>query len=431
MVKVNIFWFRRDLRLDDNNGLSHATKSKYPVLPIFIFDPDITDTLPVNDKRINFIYDQLQKINDQLNSKFKSSLLVFKGKPIEVFKKLNSEFNINSVYCNHDYEPYSIVRDKSVESYLDSKDSKLLSFKDQVIFEKSEVVKNDGNPYVVYTPYKNKWKIKLKEDITILDEKIIDNNFFFYKNYSLKKIDFYGFEINNDKIEKFKLNSEIINNYSERRNFPNLNATSKIGPFLRFGTISIRKIVHHLLNFKEDTYLDELIWREFFMQILFHFPHTSNQSFKLKYDKIQWLNDKKMFNAWKSGRTGFPIVDAGMRELNSTGFMHNRVRMITASFLCKHLLIDWRWGEKYFALKLNDYEMASNIGNWQWASGSGVDAAPYFRIFNPHTQILKFDKKQLYINKWVDTQSDEYPDEIIDHKFARKRCLETYKKYID
>tara|TARA_Y200000002_G_C22681023_1_gene664100 strand:+ start:1110 stop:2405 length:1296 start_codon:yes stop_codon:yes gene_type:complete len=431
MVKVNIFWFRRDLRLDDNNGLSHATKSKYPVLPIFIFDPDITDTLPVNDKRINFIYDQLQKINDQLNSKFKSSLLVFKGKPLEVFKKLNSEFNINSVYCNHDYEPYSIVRDKSVESYLDSKDSKLLSFKDQVIFEKSEVVKNDGNPYVVYTPYKNKWKIKLKEDITILDEKIIDNNFFFYKNYSLKKIDFYGFEINNDKIEKFKLNSEIINNYSERRNFPNLNATSKIGPFLRFGTISIRKIVHHLLNFKEDTYLDELIWREFFMQILFHFPHTSNQSFKLKYDKIQWLNDKKMFNAWKSGRTGFPIVDAGMRELNSTGFMHNRVRMITASFLCKHLLIDWRWGEKYFALKLNDYEMASNIGNWQWASGSGVDAAPYFRIFNPHTQILKFDKKQLYINKWVDTQSDEYPDEIIDHKFARKRCLETYKKYID
>ena len=431
MVKVNIFWFRRDLRLDDNNGLSHATKSKYPVLPIFIFDPDITDTLPVNDKRINFIYDQLQKINDQLNSKFKSSLLVFKGKPIEVFKKLNSEFNINSVYCNHDYEPYSIVRDKSVESYLDSKDSKLLSFKDQVIFEKSEVVKNDGNPYVVYTPYKNKWKIKLKEDITILDEKIIDNNFFFYKNYSLKKIDFYGFEINNDKIQKFKLNSEIINNYSERRNFPNLNATSKIGPFLRFGTISIRKIVHHLLNFKEDTYLDELIWREFFMQILFHFPHTSNQSFKLKYDKIQWLNDKKMFNAWKSGRTGFPIVDAGMRELNSTGFMHNRVRMITASFLCKHLLIDWRWGEKYFALKLNDYEMASNIGNWQWASGSGVDAAPYFRIFNPHTQILKFDKKQLYINKWVDTQSDEYPNEIIDHKFARKRCLETYKKYID
>ena len=431
MVKVNIFWFRRDLRLDDNKGLSHATKSKYPVLPIFIFDSDITDTLPVNDKRINFIYDQLQKINDQLISKFNSSLLVFKGKPIEVFKKLNSEFNINSVYCNHDYEPYSIVRDKSVESYLDSKDSKLLSFKDQVIFEKSEVVKNDGNPYVVYTPYKNKWKIKLKEDITILDEKIIDNNFFFYKNYSLKKIDFYGFEINNDKIEKFKLNSEIINNYSERRNFPNLNATSKIGPFLRFGTISIRKIVRHLLNFKEDTYLDELIWREFFMQILFHFPHTSNQSFKLKYDKIQWLNDKKMFNAWKSGRTGFPIVDAGMRELNSTGFMHNRVRMITASFLCKHLLIDWRWGEKYFALKLNDYEMASNIGNWQWASGSGVDAAPYFRIFNPHTQILKFDKKQLYINKWVDTQSDEYPDEIIDHKFARKRCLETYKKYID
>ena len=431
MVKVNVFWFRRDLRLDDNNGLSQATKSKYPVLPIFIFDTDITNSLPVNDKRVNFIYDQLQKINNQLNSKFNSSLQVFKDKPIEVFKRLNSEFNINSVYCNHDYEPYSIKRDKSVESYLDSKDSKLLSFKDQVIFEKSEVVKNDGNPYVVYTPYKNKWKIKLKEDVTILDEKIIGNNFFFYKNYSLKKINFYGFENSNDKIEKFKLTSDIIENYSERRNFPDLNATSKIGPYLRFGTISIRKIVGSLLKFKEDTYLNELIWREFFMQILFHFPHTSNQSFKLKYDKIQWINDEKMFEAWKSGKTGFPIVDAGMRELNKTGFMHNRVRMITASFLCKHLLIDWRWGEKYFALKLNDYEMASNIGNWQWASGSGVDAAPYFRIFNPHTQILKFDKNHHYINKWVDTESDDYPDEIIDHKFARNRCLETYKKYID
>ena len=431
MVKVNVFWFRRDLRLDDNNGLSQATKSKYPVLPIFIFDTDITNSLPVNDKRVNFIYDQLQKINNQLNSKFNSSLQVFKDKPIEVFKRLNSEFNINSVYCNHDYEPYSIKRDKSVESYLDSNDSKLLSFKDQVIFEKSEVVKNDGNPYVVYTPYKNKWKIKLKEDVTILDEKIIGNNFFFYKNYSLKKINFYGFENSNDKIEKFKLTSDIIENYSERRNFPDLNATSKIGPYLRFGTISIRKIVSSLLKFKEDTYLNELIWREFFMQILFNFPHTSNQSFKLKYDKIQWINDEKMFEAWKSGKTGFPIVDAGMRELNKTGFMHNRVRMITASFLCKHLLIDWRWGEKYFALKLNDYEMASNIGNWQWASGSGVDAAPYFRIFNPHTQILKFDKKQHYINKWVDTESDDYPNEIIDHKFARNRCLETYKKYID
>ena len=431
MVKVNVFWFRRDLRLDDNNGLSQATKSKYPVLPIFIFDTDITNSLPVNDKRVNFIYDQLQKINNQLNSKFNASLQVFKDKPIKVFKRLNSEFNINSVYCNHDYEPYSIKRDKSVESYLDSTDSKLLSFKDQVVFEKSEVVKNDGNPYVVYTPYKNKWKIKLKEDVTILDEKIISNNFFFYENYSLKKINFYGFENSNDKIEKFKLTSDIIENYSERRNFPDLNATSKIGPYLRFGTISIRKIVGSLLKFKEDTYLNELIWREFFMQILFNFPHTSNQSFKLKYDKIQWINDEKMFEAWKSGKTGFPIVDAGMRELNKTGFMHNRVRMITASFLCKHLLIDWRWGEKYFALKLNDYEMASNIGNWQWASGSGVDAAPYFRIFNPHTQILKFDKNHHYINKWVDTESDDYPDEIIDHKFARNRCLETYKKYID
>jgi deoxyribodipyrimidine photo-lyase len=244
-------------------------------------------------------------------------------------------------------------------------------------------------------------------------------------------MEFYGFNENDNKIQKYILDSDIVNNYHQKRNFPELNATSKIGPYLRFGTISIRKIIKGLLQFEEQTFMDELIWREFFMQILFHFPHTQTKSFKSKYDNIVWLNDIKAFEAWKTGKTGFPIVDAGMRELNNTGFMHNRVRMITASFLCKHLLIDWRWGENYFAQKLNDYEMASNVGNWQWASGSGVDAAPYFRIFNPHTQITKFDKKLNYINKWLKIDSDDYPEEIIEHKFARVRCLETYKKYLD
>ena len=431
MTKINIFWFRRDLRIDDNTALSAASISKNPVLPIFIFDTNITDKLPVDDRRINFIYDQLVKLNKVLISNYNSLLNVFKGNPTDIFEKLSSEFEIVSVYANHDYEPYAIQRDKKISESLKNNKTEFLTFKDQVIFEKNEIVKSDGLPYVVYTPYKNRWKAKLKDNITILDEKLIKNNFFRYQESSLKSMESYGFNENDNKIQKYILDSDIVNNYHQKRNFPELNATSKIGPYLRFGTISIRKIIKGLLQFEEQTYMDELIWREFFMQILFHFPHTQTKSFKSKYDNIVWLNDIKAFEAWKTGKTGFPIVDAGMRELNNTGFMHNRVRMITASFLCKHLLIDWRWGENYFAQKLNDYEMASNVGNWQWASGSGVDAAPYFRIFNPHTQITKFDKKLNYINKWLKIDSDEYPDEIIEHKFARIRCLETYKKYLD
>ena len=431
MTKINIFWFRRDLRIDDNTALSAASNSKIPVLPIFIFDTNITDKLPVDDRRINFIYDQLVKLNKVLISDYNSMLNVFKGNPTDIFEKLSSEFDIISVYANHDYEPYAIQRDKKISESLKNNKTDFLTFKDQVIFEKNEIVKSDGLPYVVYTPYKNRWKAKLKDNITILDEKLIKDNFFRFQESSLKSIESYGFNENDNKIQKYILDSDIVNNYHQKRNFPELNATSKIGPYLRFGTISIRKIIKGLLQFEEQTFMDELIWREFFMQILFHFPHTKTKSFKSKYDNIVWLNDIKAFEAWKTGKTGFPIVDAGMRELNNTGFMHNRVRMITASFLCKHLLIDWRWGENYFAQKLNDYEMASNVGNWQWASGSGVDAAPYFRIFNPHTQITKFDKKLNYINKWLKIDSDEYPDEIIEHKFARVRCLETYKKYLD
>ena len=431
MTKINIFWFRRDLRIDDNTALSAASISKIPVLPIFIFDTNITDKLPVDDRRINFIYDQLVKLNKVLISDYNSMLNVFKGNPTDIFEKLSSEFDIISVYANHDYEPYAIQRDKKISESLKNNKTEFLTFKDQVVFEKNEIVKSDGLPYVVYTPYKNRWKAKLKDNITILDEKLIKDNFFRYQESSLKSMEFYGFNENDNKIQKYILDSDIVNNYHQKRNFPELNATSKIGPYLRFGTISIRKIIKGLLQFEEQTFMDELIWREFFMQILFHFPHTQTKSFKSKYDNIVWLNDIKAFEAWKTGKTGFPIVDAGMRELNNTGFMHNRVRMITASFLCKHLLIDWRWGENYFAQKLNDYEMASNVGNWQWASGSGVDAAPYFRIFNPHTQITKFDKKLNYINKWLKIDSDDYPEEIIEHKFARVRCLETYKKYLD
>tara|TARA_B100001121_G_scaffold183280_1_gene159956 strand:+ start:6966 stop:8261 length:1296 start_codon:yes stop_codon:yes gene_type:complete len=431
MEEINIFWFRRDLRLYDNSGLSAATSDKLKVLPIFIFDTSITNELPENDRRINFIYDNLVEMDSELKKKYNSSLNIFKGKPIEIFKELTGNYKINSVYTNNDYEPYAFSRDSSIKKLLESKKIQFKSYKDHVVFEKNEVVKDDGNPYVVFTPYMRKWKTNLNEDLTNLEEKKVLNNFYTKTISGLLDLKNYGFIENDKKIESFKLNSEIVTKYAETRNFPSINSTSKLGPYLRFGTVSVRKIVTGLLKFKDQTFLNEIIWREFFMQILFHFPHTSTKSFKPKYDKIVWLDDPKSFDAWKNGETGFPLVDAGMKELNKTGFMHNRVRMITASFLCKHLLIDWRLGEKYFALKLNDYEMASNVGNWQWASGSGVDAAPYFRIFNPHTQIVKFDKNRDYINKWLNTDSNDYPNEIIDHKIARKRCLETYKKYLD
>tara|TARA_Y100001968_G_scaffold82064_1_gene73121 strand:- start:10682 stop:11977 length:1296 start_codon:yes stop_codon:yes gene_type:complete len=431
MEEINIFWFRRDLRLYDNSGLSAATSDKLKVLPIFIFDTSITNKLPENDRRINFIYDNLVEMDSELKKKYNSSLNIFKGKPIEIFKELIGNYKINSVYTNNDYEPYAFSRDSSIKKLLESKKIQFKSYKDHVVFEKNEVVKDDGNPYVVFTPYMRKWKTNLNEDLTNLEEKKVLNNFYTKTISGLLDLNNYGFIENDKKIESFKLNSEIVTKYAETRNFPSINSTSKLGPYLRFGTVSVRKIVTGLLKFKDQTFLNEIIWREFFMQILFHFPHTSTKSFKPKYDKIVWLDDPKSFDAWKNGETGFPLVDAGMKELNKTGFMHNRVRMITASFLCKHLLIDWRLGEKYFALKLNDYEMASNVGNWQWASGSGVDAAPYFRIFNPHTQIVKFDKNRDYINKWLNTDSNDYPNEIIDHKIARKRCLETYKKYLD
>ena len=431
MEEVNIFWFRRDLRLYDNSGLSAATHSKNKVIPIFIFDTSITDKLPNNDRRINFIFDNLLEIDLKLKKKYNSSINVFKGNPIEIFEELIKDYKINSVFTNNDYEPYALSRDKSIKNFLEKNQIQFKSFKDQVIFEKNEVVKDDGSPYVVYTPYMRKWKANLNEDISKLAEKEVVNNFYNSSISALMELSKYGFVENDKKIESFKLNKGTVTKYADTRNFPSINSTSKLGPYLRFGTVSVRKIVSGLLKFKDQTFLNELIWREFFMQILFHFPHTAKKSFKSKYDKIIWLNDPKSFEAWKNGETGFPLVDAGMKELNNTGFMHNRVRMITASFLCKHLLIDWRLGEKYFALKLNDYEMASNVGNWQWASGSGVDAAPYFRIFNPHTQITKFDKKREYINKWVDTNSKSYPNEIVDHKVARQRCLDTYKMYLD
>ena len=430
---INIFWFRRDLRLDDNKGFYEALKSEHPVLPIFIFDSDILEKLPMDDARVTFIYETLQKLKLTLKEQHQSDIALYIGKPIEVFKNLIKTYTIKTVFTNHDYEPYAISRDQQIKDFLTESNITFKTYKDQVIFEKDDILKSDGTPYVVYTPYMKQWKTLYNtKTLNHYDSKSNLSQLIKHPdvvNISLSEM---GFETSTQQIKDYTLTPYLIQNYEAQRNFPSINATSKLGPHLRFGTVSIRNIVSKATAEHNEVFWQELIWREFFMQILWHFPQTVVKSFKPKYDRIEWRNNETEFKAWCEGNTGYPLVDAGMRELNTTGFMHNRVRMLVGSFLCKHLLIDWRWGEAYFAEKLHDYEMASNVGNWQWVAGCGVDAAPYFRIFNPTTQIEKFDGQHEYIKKWVpEYQELTYPQPIVDHNLARERCLKVYKEALD
>ncbi len=431
--KVSIFWFRRDLRLDDNVGFLEALKGEHLVLPIFIFDKQILEKLPKDDARLTFIFDELQKMRTELNANFSSSIAFYYGNPENVFNALLQSYEVQTVYTNRDYEPYAKERDSSLEQILAAKNISFHTSKDQVIFEKDEIVKDDGKPYVVYTPFKNKWKSKFNAShLSISDSKShLDN---VIKNVDLPNITLaeMGFSHSEIEVPQYVASPELINNYEATRNFPAIkNGTSRLGPHLRFGTVSVRQMMKKAIAEENEVFWSELIWREFFMQILWHFPHTVNSSFRAKYDRIEWRNNEAEFEKWKTGQTGYPLVDAGMRELNTTGYMHNRVRMLVASFLCKHLLIDWRWGETYFAEKLLDYDLSANVGNWQWAAGSGVDAAPYFRIFNPTTQIEKFDKQHEYIQKWVpEIQELTYPTPMVDHKMARERCLKIYKEAV-
>ncbi|MBY8961942.1 DNA photolyase family protein [Flavobacterium sp. D11R37] len=426
---MNIFWFRRDLRIDDNTGLYEALTSGESVLPIFIFDKNILGELPEDDHRVTFIYKLIQDINTEMH-KHKRSLAVFYDTPENVFKKLIKEHDIKAVYTNHDYEPYARKRDENIKELLEKEDVAFHTFKDQVIFEKDEVVKDDGDPYVVYTPYMKKWKQEFKKINIRLHhpkDKLAEITTHSYPFLSLSDI---GFKESELKPAPFDVDKDIIENYEDTRNFPAIKGTSKLSPYLRFGAVSIREIVKKASDSKNETFLNELIWRELFMQILWHYPETVTKSFRAKYDDIKWRNDDAEFKAWCDGKTGYPMVDAGMRELNETGYMHNRVRLVVSSFLCKHLLIDWRRGEAYFAKKLFDYEQSSNVGNWQWAAGSGVDAAPYFRIFNPAEQIKKFDKDLKYVKKWVpEFQEIDYKP-IVEHKEARERALKVYKEAV-
>lgn len=428
MDKINIFWFRRDLRLTDNAALYQALKAGLPVVPVFIFDRNILDKLEEKaDRRVEFIRAALEEIQEQLIA-IGASLEVYYGTPIEVYKSLFNKYAIQHIYANHDYEPYALEREMGIAQLLQQHSANLFTFKDQVILEKAEVVKDDGKPYTVFTPYSRKWKATLTEDhLKAYPTKQYFTNFYRQAPQLIPSLKEMGFVEVDKPFPAKALQEELIRNYGEQRNFPGIRGTSKLGVHLRFGTISIRELA---ANSKElsETFLNELIWRDFYQMILWHFPKVGEgKAFRPEYDTINWRKDEGEFEKWCKGQTGYPIVDAGMRELNETGFMHNRVRMIVASFLSKHLLLDWRLGEAYFAQKLLDFDLASNNGGWQWAAGSGCDAAPYFRIFNPRLQTEKFDKQLTYIRKWVpELESFSYPQPIVIHELARKRCLEVY-----
>lgn len=425
-MKITIHWFRRDLRLDDNTALLHALQSGHPVLPLFIFDPHIVGELPSDDARISFIYKKLQGLNKKLAA-YGSALMVLNDDPERAFGELISRYEISEVYYNKDYEPYALKRDETIKQMLTERGIAVKAYKDQVIFEENEVVKTDGSPYTVFTPYKNKWlELYAEHEISSFAGALNDN--YFRHSIKFPLLNELGFKPSEIRVKDPDFSH--VADYARTRDLPAADTTTYVGPHLRFGTVSIRKLVKEYLPLSE-VFVSELIWREFFMQILYHFPEVVDHNFRSKYDGIKWRNDEKDFKAWCTGRTGYPMVDAGMRQLNESGFMHNRVRMITAGFLCKHLLIDWRWGEAYFAGKLLDYELASNNGNWQWAAGTGCDAAPYFRVFNPAEQQKKFDKDEEYIRRWIpEYGTTEYPSPLVEHKFARKRALEAYKKGI-
>jgi deoxyribodipyrimidine photo-lyase len=431
MKKISIFWFRRDLRIEDNVGLFYALNEIEPVFPIFIFDPHILGKLSSkNDARVHFIHESLQKLSCEIASKT-GGLQVYFDEPINVFGLISTQFQIVNIFSNLDYEKYALERDFKIKTWSEQNKVNFLQYKDQVIFEKDEVLSGQNTPYTVFSPYAKKWKDKLLNS-PIIQLKSENSTNYYPIESKIPTLESLGFQKSTQLFPNPTVSTELIEQYAENRDFPSLSSTSKLSVHLRFGTVSIRGLVLKALG-KSEVWLSELIWREFYFNILYHFPHINEgKSFRKEYDLIEWRNNEIEFEAWKSGNTGYPIVDAGMRELNTTGFMHNRVRMIVASFLVKHLLIDWKWGEAYFAEKLLDFDFSANNGGWQWASGSGCDAAPYFRVFNPYLQTERFDKQLIYIKKWVpEFQEFHYAKAIVNHEFARKRVLEVYKKALN
>ena len=425
---VCIFWFRRDLRLHDNKGFYAALKSGLPVVPLFIFDKDILDALQYkDDKRISFIYKAIEAMQAQLQ-KEGSTMEVRYGKPRDIFKQLLQDYEVKAVHTNEDYEPYAAERDGAVENLVKSNGATFHLYKDQVIFAKDEVTKKDGGHYSIFGPYSRAWRAQLKDDnhAPAPSEKHL-KNCLAQKSKPMPTLAEMGFEKVALPTLPTQWDKEIIKHYHSTRNLPAVAGTTKMGVHLRFGTVSVRQLLAEALPINE-TYVNELTWREFFMQMLWHQPRLVDEPCNLRYANIQWRNNEEEYLRWCRGETGVGIVDAGMRELNETGFMHNRVRMLTASYLVKNLLVDYKWGEAYFGEKLLDFDLSANNGNWQWVAGCGCDAAPYFRIFNAELQAKKFDPKDQYIRKWVpEYGTSKYPKPMISHAAAKERCLKAYK----
>jgi deoxyribodipyrimidine photo-lyase len=432
-TEIAIFWFRRDLRMDDNAGLYHALKSGLPVLPVFIFDRAILDKLEdQDDARVTFIHRALHDLNKSLN-RYHTSVYVIHDTPEEAWKQLLEKFSIKAVFTNEDYEPYARERDSRICELLAGHKASFRAVKDQVIFSRDEVLKNDGKPYTVFSAYKRKWMEKLRPDFHLKPYPVKKYAAAFFPNDtpipSLEKLGFRESSLTFPDKEY----RDVLPDYKNTRDIPGIDGTSRLSVHLRFGTVSIRKAAADGRELSPDTWLSELVWRDFYAMILWHFPGSATESFREDLRKIRWRNNEEEFRAWCEGRTGYPLVDAGMRQLNETGWMHNRIRMVTASFLSKHLLVDWRWGEAYFGRKLIDYDLASNAGGWQWSAGTGNDAVPYFRVFNPELQQKRFDPEMRYIRKWVPEFDDpfKYARPVVEHKKARERALSTYKKALD
>lgn len=430
--KITICWLRRDLRLQDQAALYHALRSGYPVVVLFIFDREILDDLEDRrDRRVEFIHQTITQLQATLQQ-HGSDLLVYYDRPLPVWKQLLKQYKIAQIHINHDYEQYAIDRDAAVRTLLESQDIPLYSYKDQCIFDRAEVLSKAGKPYSVFTPYSKAWKAKVNDFYlrSYPTEKYF--NQFYQGSFSkIPTLEAMNFEAVGEPFPAQEIPIDTIETYAEKRDYPALEATSRMSIHLRFGTVSIRELAREAQQLS-PTYLNELIWRDFYFQVLYHFPHiNTGHAFRKEYDRIQWRNNEAEFEAWCEGRTGYPLVDAGMRQMNETGFMHNRIRMVTASFLSKHLLIDWRWGEAYFAKKLLDYDFSANNGGWQWAAGSGCDASPYFRVFNPALQAKKFDPKGQYVKKWVpEIDQVDYPDPIVEHETARERAIQTYRRAV-
>lgn len=424
-----LFWFRRDLRLEDNHALYRALESGHKVMAVFIFDQNILRPLSGGpDPRVQFIHQELRRLKKEM-ANWGSELSVFHGDPLEVISELAEQMDVRALYANRDYEPYARKRDEAIHRYLEGKEIPFKGYKDHVVFDRSEVVKKDGKPYTVFSPYMRKWKEHLKEHPIVLWPSLDHlHDLLPMKPQALIPLEEMGFVPQEPAFPERVTQQKLLKDYHKTRDIPSVQGTSRLSLHLRFGTISIRQCAQ-MGEEHNEKWLNELIWRDFYQMIIYHFPRSVNQAFKPAYDAIEWEENEAHFTAWCEGRTGYPLVDAGMRELNATGFMHNRVRMVTASFLTKHLLIDWKRGERYFAAKLLDFELASNVGGWQWAASSGCDAAPYFRVFNPHLQLQKFDPKLEYVQKWIpEWGSSKYPEPIVDHKMARERVLARYQK---